>query len=231
MKMPRWIPGLQRKSTKETSARIRALLEKLTGVRAAEIKAGTAPDDLATKIMTTADPVTGQQFSQEEMVDQVAIFFLAGHETSASALAWALYILAVDQKSQDRIAAEAVEASAGDGFVFANMSKLPFTRNVFREVLRLYPPVPMMVRENLKPEVFRERKIKVGSQIVLSLWHLQRHERFWDRPDVFDPDRWDTEETRKVSRDAYMPFSSGPRVCTLRDSHISRDAPSLLYGP
>ncbi len=214
LKLPNWMHLFQRASTKKTSAKIRALLKKLTDERAAEIAAGTAPDDLATKIMTTADPVTGQKFTGDEMVDQVAIFFLAGHETSASALAWALYLLSLDQPAQARVAAEARDASAEGDFTFKNLSKMPFTRNVFRETLRLYPPVPMMIRENLREEVFRERRIKVGSQIVLSPWHLGRHQRFWDKPDVFDPDRWDRPENKKPAREAYIPFSTGPRVCT-----------------
>ena len=210
LKIPQWIPKLQGRRTRQTSADIRALLIRLTENRFAEIHAGTAPDDLATKIMTTKDPVTGAAFTASEMVDQVAIFFLAGHETSASALAWTLYLLAVDQDAQARIVDE---VSALDDFSFSNLSKLTYTRNVFREALRLYPPVPMMIRETLQPEVFRNRAINVGSQIVLSPWHIQRHERLWDRPDVFDPDRWNTDETRKCARKAYMPFSSGQRVC------------------
>lgn len=213
-KLPKWMHLFQRSSTKEKSAEIRKLLTKLTDDRTAEIAKGTAPDDLATKIMTTADPLTGKKFTGEEMVDQVAIFFLAGHETSASALAWTLYLLALDPASQNRVAAEAQAASAEGDFSFKNLSKMPFTRNVFRESLRLYPPVPMMVRENLRAETFRERRIKVGSQIVLSPWHLGRHERFWDRPDVFDPNRWDAPDNKQSARDAYIPFSSGPRVCT-----------------
>lgn len=210
-RLPKWIPFFQRKRTKQTSADIRKLLTQLTEDRARAIKAGTAPNDLATKIMTTKDPVSGEQFSPSEMVDQVAIFFLAGHETSASALAWALYLLAMDQEAQKRVAAE-VEAC--EKFTFANLSKLSFTRDVFRETLRLYPPVPMMIRENIRPEVFRQRKIRVGSQIVLSPWHLQRHERLWKAPDVFDPDRWARGQTRVCAREAYMPFSTGQRVCT-----------------
>ncbi len=211
LKIPNWIPKLQRRSTKHASAEIRKLLTSLTQDRFEEIKAGTAPDDLATKIMTTRDPVTGDLFSPSEMVDQVAIFFLAGHETSASALAWTLYLLAIDHKTQDKVA---TEVAAIDELSFSNLSKMPFTRDVFREALRLYPPVPMMVRENIKPEVFRKREIKVGSQIVLSPWHLQRHERFWDKPDVFDPGRWQQDAAKKSSREAYMPFSAGQRVCT-----------------
>jgi cytochrome P450 len=81
-------------------------------------------------------------------------------------------------------------------------------------VLRLYPPVPMMVRENRCPELMRARQVAKGGQIVLSPWHLHRHKRIWDRPDAFDPDRWQTDANRACARDAYMPFSAGPRVCT-----------------
>ena len=209
--LPRWMPRLHRRQTKASARQIRALITALTESRAAEIHAGTAPDDLATKIMTATDPVTGDRFGTEEMVDQVAIFFLAGHETSASALAWALYLLALRPDYQDRVAAEA--KALGDAPDFAALSKLKFTRDVFREALRLYPPVPMMVRENACPEEMRERPVKPGAQIVLSAWHLHRHERLWPQPDAFDPDRWQTEAGRVCGRDAYMPFSQGARVC------------------
>ncbi|NEU33439.1 cytochrome P450, partial [bacterium LRH843] len=125
----------------------------------------------------------GQTFAPDEMVDQVAIFFLAGHETSASALAWALYLLALYPEWQDRLAAEAQGLPEVPDF--SDMSKLQISRDVFRETLRLYPPVPMMVREASCPEQFRDRHVPKGSQIVLSPWHLHRHERLWDRPDDF----------------------------------------------
>jgi cytochrome P450 len=210
--LPRWVPRLHRGATRRSAATIRGLIAQLTAARAAEIAAGTAPDDLATKIMTTADPLTGERFTAEEMVDQVAIFFLAGHETSASALAWALYLLALCPAAQDRVAAEV--ADLPETPTFSDISRLKFTRDVFRETLRLYPPVPMMVRENACPEEFRGRAVAPGAQVVLSPWHQHRHERLWDTPDAFDPDRWQTEAGRHSARQAYMPFSAGPRVCT-----------------
>jgi cytochrome P450 len=210
--LPRWFPRLHRPATRRAAARIRALITDLTAARAAEIAAGTAPDDLATKIMTTADPLTSQRFDTGEMVDQVAIFFLAGHETSASALAWTLYLLATHPQAQERVAAEV--AGLPETPAFSDLSRLKFTRDVFREALRLYPPVPMMVRQNLKAEVFRDRPVKPGAQVVLSPWHQHRHERLWDNPDAFDPDRWQTDAGRQSARAGYMPFSSGPRVCT-----------------
>jgi cytochrome P450 len=209
--LPRWMPRFFRRRTRETAKSIRSLIARLTQARADEIAAGTAPDDLATKIMTTEDPETGERFTPEEMVDQVAIFFLAGHETSASALAWTLYLLALYPEWQERLAQESAALNDCD---FKVMSELKLSREVFREALRLYPPVPMMVREAGCPQEFRGREVKTGSQIVLSPWHLHRHERIWARPDAFEPERWQTEEGRGCAREAYMPFSAGSRVCT-----------------
>lgn len=210
--LPKWVPRLHRKSTLAAARRIRSLITQMTERHAQRIASGTAPDDLATKIMTMADPLTGERFSTAEMVDQVAIFFLAGHETSASALAWSLYLLAMFPEAQDKVAAEA--SGLPNAAELSAMSRLKFTRDVFREALRLYPPVPMMVRENRCPETLRGRPVKPGAQIVLSPWHIHRHERLWVNPDAFDPDRWSREETKDSARDAYLPFSAGPRVCT-----------------
>lgn len=210
--LPRWFPRFHRRRTKQTAQVIRQLITQLTTERMLAIRAGDAPDDLATKIMTTADPETGVRFDTEEMVDQVAIFFLAGHETSASALAWALYLLALYPDWQDRVAEEAAVLASPVQPEFSVVKKLQVSRDVFRETLRLYPPVPMMVRENTCPEQLRDRTAPAGSQIVLSPWHLHRHERLWERPDEFDPTRFETENGKSCLRDAYMPFSAGQRV-------------------
>jgi cytochrome P450 len=211
--LPTWMPRGHRAQTRATARAIRALITRLTTARMVEIEAGTAPDDLATKIMTTADPVTGDRFTTTEMVDQVAFFFLAGHETSASALSWALYLLARYPIWQERLAAE-TQTALQTGPDFAVMGKLRLARAIFREALRLYPPVPMMVRETTRPERFRDRDLPEGSQIVLSPWHLHRHERLWENPDGFDPGRWQTDNGKQCLRNAFIPFSAGARVCT-----------------
>lgn len=207
--LPRWMPRFYPRGTRANAAEIRGLIRRLTADRKAEIATGAAPGDLATKIMTTPDPETGQGFDTGEMVDQVAIFFLAGHETSASALAWTLYLMALYPEWQEKVAAEA----EGLEPEFGAVSRLRISRDVFREALRLYPPVPMMVREASCPERFRDRDVPEGSQLVLSPWHLHRHARLWENPDGFDPARWQTENGKKCQREAYIPFSAGPRVC------------------
>lgn len=209
--LPGWVPRFHRRRTVQTAREIRRLITQLVDARQKEIDAGTAPDDLATKIMTMRDPQSGERFSPQEMVDQVAIFFLAGHETSASAMAWALYLLASHPEWQDKLAEEAGQRDLSE---FSEVAKLKHSRDVFREALRLYPPVPMMVREATCPQNFRDREVPTGSQIVISPWHLHRHERLWENPDGFDPERWQTENGRTCMRNAFIPFSAGPRVCS-----------------
>jgi cytochrome P450 len=211
--LPKWVPRFHSRKARHTAATIRGLITQLTAARMQEIRAGTAPDDLATKIMTTPDPVTGDTFDTPEMVDQVAIFFLAGHETSASALAWSLYLLALYPDWQDRLAAEADEVIGPEIPYFSIINRLKQSRAVFREAMRLYPPVPMMVREATCPEQFRDRAVPKGAQIVISPWHLHRHERLWERPDEFDPARFTTPNGKACLRSAYIPFSTGQRVC------------------
>ena len=208
LKFPRWFPRWHSSRTRRTAAEIRTLIATLVSQRMAAINAGTAPDDLATRIMTTPDPETGRRFTAEEMVDQIAIFFLAGHETSAASISWALWLLANSPEWQDRVAAE-----AGALHDMSSLAQLRATRAVYRESLRLYPPVPMMVREAANTETFREREVPGGAQLILSPWHLHRHQRLWDRPDDFDPGRWETPEGKASARDAFIPFSAGQRVC------------------
>ncbi|MCG6111604.1 MAG: cytochrome P450 [Paracoccus sp.] len=207
--LPAWMPRPHSRRTRRTAGRIRGLIRDLVTDRQRAIAAGTAPDDLATKIMTTPDPQTGRCFTQAEMVDQVAVLFLAGHETSASVMGWALWLLAAHPDWQDRVAAEAATLTND----FASVSGLRTTRAVFREALRLYPAVAMFVREATHPETFRDRDVPRGAQLVVSPWHLHRHQRLWDRPDDFDPARWDTPEGKASARVAYLPFSAGPRAC------------------
>ena len=215
--LPGWIPRLFSRETRATAARIRALITRLTVDRMAAIEAGMAPDDLATKIMTTRDPVTGDMFDTEEMVDQVAIFFLAGHETSASALAWALYLIATHPDWQARLAQEALALHAyvaqGTAPGFGILRRFPLIRDTFREALRLYPPVPMLVREAARREVFRRRKLGAGTQVIVSPWYMGRNEAIWADPHDFRPERWQEAGNKACARDGFLPFSAGPRVC------------------
>ena len=184
-RLPRWLPRGIGRQTRAAADEIRHAIAALVDARAAEIAAGAAPEDLASKIMTTIDPESGTGFDRDEVIDQIAIFFLAGHETTASALAWALFLLSRDPAAQARARQEAVENPGISG-----LNRMTFTSNLLRETLRLYPPVPMMVRETTRAEALRNRTAPRGAALILSPWHLHRNPRHWDDPDAFDPDRF-----------------------------------------
>jgi cytochrome P450 len=171
------------------------------------------PQDILSSLIAARD-TDGSKFSEKELVDQIAVMFLAGHETSASALSWALYLVSRDKDIQDRMYAETELAFGQEGgFAPRHFKFLKLTRDVFRETLRLYPPVSFVPRDVTVPEVMRDKKLKKGSAIFISLWLLHRHREIWKNPDTFDPDRFSREDEKDAIRSAYMPFSQGPRVC------------------
>jgi cytochrome P450 len=171
------------------------------------------PKDILNSLIEARD-TDGSRFTEKELVDQIAVMFLAGHETSASALSWALYLIARDTDIQERMHAEAGRAFGQDGgFQPKNFKFLKLTRDVFRETLRLYPPVSFVPRDITAPESIRDKQLKKGSAIFISLWLMHRHREIWVNPDMFDPDRFSREEDKEAIRQAYMPFSQGPRVC------------------
>ncbi|MCY1546886.1 putative cytochrome P450 [compost metagenome] len=141
------------------------------------------------------------------------MLFLAGHETSASALTWALYLISQCPHLQDKMLAEIQEAVGERDFELSDIKSMPAVGNVFRETLRLYPPVGFFVREAAQSQCIRDKSVKEGSPILISPWLLHRHRTLWERPDEFDPDRFDTQAGKESSKCAYIPFSKGPRVC------------------
>ena len=173
----------------------------------------TPQTDILASLIGAHDPETGTGFSQTELLDQIAMLFLAGHETSATGMSWSLYLLANCPHLQDRLHGEAAEVLGERAPQFSDMKKLAFARDVFRETLRLYPPVAMVARDSTRTEHLGTREIPPGEVIFVPIWLLHRHKLHWDEPDAFDPDRFETENGREGLRCAYLPFSMGPRVC------------------
>ncbi len=175
--------------------------------------ASAPANDILGSLLQATDPDTGAHFARDELLNQVAMLFLAGHETSASALSWALHLLAHSPDIQERMHLE-VQRVAGAAPLQAHQLKdLELTWNVFKESLRLFPPVGFFAREVAEGDTMRDKILKKGDSVVISPWLIHRHRTLWDRPDEFDPDRFTTAEGRASARDAYLPFSSGPRVC------------------
>ncbi len=182
-------------------------------LQAARAGKPTPQNDILASLMTTVDPETGTRFDDKELLDQIAMLFLAGHETSATALAWSLYLMASCPHVQERAHAEAVKVYGERRPEFAHMRRLGFTRDVFREALRLYPPVAFVTRDAAHDETLMNREVDAGSVVIISPWLMQRHVKHWDEPDAFDPDRFETPNGREGLKCAYLPFSMGPRVC------------------
>ncbi len=173
----------------------------------------TPQGDILASLISARDPETGTGFTEKELLGQVAMLFLAGHETSATGMAWSLYLLANCPHMQERAFEEATQVLGQRAPSFADMRRMPFIRDIFRETLRLYPPVAMVARDSTKTEQMGNKEIPPGNVIFVPIWLLHRHRAHWNEPDQFDPDRFDTENGKEGLRCAYLPFSMGPRVC------------------
>jgi cytochrome P450 len=208
---PPFKPVPQKQEVLAACAAIRRLLGDLLDNRPGA--QGEGGDDMASAILAARDPDTGATFTREEVIDQLGVLFLAGHETSASALIWAVFILAQRGEFRDRLRAE-VQAVAGDGPITMEMAKrLPFVRNVFRETLRLYPPITFLPRVAIRDTVVGGVKMKRGAMLMISPWTMHRHEGHWEAPDMFDPDRFSGTREAAIRAGTYIPFGTGPRVC------------------
>ena len=174
---------------------------------------GKGEQDILASMIAIADPETGQRFSLDELCSQVVMLFLAGHETSAASLAFTLYLIAMEPAAQERMSQESIAVLADRPAQFTDMKRLDFIRDVFREALRLYPPMAFMPREAACPMQMRDKDIKPGDIVNVSPWLMHRHRRFWKEPDVFDPGRFADPASVESQRCAYLPFSQGRRVC------------------
>ncbi len=171
------------------------------------------PEDLLTKLMTTRDEDTGALMSDQLLLDNGVSLFFAGHETTARTLALLWYALAEHPEVEARLHAE-LDAVLGEAPpTIADLKKLPYTLQVIKEVMRLYPAAPMYPRDAVEDGELGGMRIPKGSRVVLFPYGTHRHPDFWEEPERFDPDRWLPE--REAARDphAYHPFAAGQRIC------------------
>lgn len=203
----------------------RLLAARLADARLAEAapsNRGTSPNDLLAALIEARDPETGAGFGREALVDQVCFLFLAGHETSASALGMAVYLLGRYPQVQQRLRAEVLEvigsrAGAPDRPLdFEDLRQLVYGAAIFNETLRLYPPVSFFIREARLDGELAGSRCPLRSLVTLSPWVIQRHEKHWSEPNGFRPERFLTNaspEERGWARDAFLPYGLGPRKC------------------
>jgi cytochrome P450 len=170
------------------------------------------PRDLFDLLVAARDPETGQAFGRDQLRDQVATLILAGHETTAVTLFWALTLLAQAPAEQERVAREAATRGFTEADAAATLANLPQTRAVVNETLRLYPAAFTMARQAIAGDSAAGLDIPRGALILIAPWVLHRHRRLWRDPDAFDPSRF-LPAAPPPARFAYLPFGTGPRVC------------------
>lgn len=211
MVLPTSIPTLRDLRRRRFQARWMRFMETIMQDRMRVAESET-PRDLFDLLRAARDPETGEAFSPDQLRDQLATLILAGHETTAVTLFWAMSLLAQDPAEQERVAEEAVRVPIQPESAMAAISALVRTRAVVNETLRLYPPAFTLVREALGPDRLGDFDLPKGSVVMISPWVLHRHQRLWRDPDAFDPGRFMPDKPQPP-RFSYLPFGAGPRIC------------------
>jgi len=203
------------------AAPIRAWLAAAIDARLSAPAAHT-PGDLLAALIEARDPQSGARFSRDGLVDQVCFLFLAGHETSASALGMAVYLLGCFPEVQQRLRAEVLQVLGSRAGAperplgFEDLRGLSYGAAVFNETLRLYPPVSFFIREAQGDTELAGSRCPMRSLVALSPWVIQRHEQHWSEPNAFRPERFLSDanaDDRRWARDAFLPYGLGPRKC------------------
>ena len=172
--------------------------------------AHTVPD-LLDLLLEGEDPKSGRKMTTAELRDNLLTFIVAGHETTALTLSWALYLCAFDQQVQDRARAEVQGVLGARAATAADIAQLPTIRRIVDETLRLYPPAGFLSRTAMQRDELCGREVLAGDTVILPVYALHRHHMLWADPDRFDPDRF--ADPKAIDRFAYLPFGDGPRTC------------------
>jgi len=213
LKVPFWLPRPAlwrvRSSTRVFRTEVHRLLKQR---RARETTAGT-PRDIVTLLIQARDPETGSALSDRIINDNLVTFIGAGHETTANALGWTLFLLSEFPWAYDRLAQEVDTVLNGDAPTIEDIPKLVFTRMVIEEAMRLYPPVPFLSRQAVRPDRLGDVEVRPRSLVVIAPWVVHRHRLLWEKPDLFEPERFAPDRRALVARFGYLPFGAGPRIC------------------
>ncbi len=207
--IPSWVPGAHRVAVRHATQRLDELMVDVVARARAD---GAEGDDLLCRLMAARDDA-GQPMSDHELRDELVTLFLAGHETTALAISYAVWLLAEHPEIQDAVHAELNAVLGGRDATPADLRRLTLLDAVIRETLRLYPPAWALGREVTEPFELGGHPMGVGAQVTVSPWVIHRDPRFWVGADRFRPQRWLRGETSALPKLAWMPFGGGPRVC------------------
>ncbi len=180
-------------------------------------RSSSPPDDLLTMLLEAKDEETGEGMTDKQIRDEVVTIFFAGHETTASTLAWTWYLLGRHPEVKDRFYQEVEEVLKGSRPSMADTQRLPYSRQIIDEALRIYPPAWMFARQSIEVDELGGYHIPAGTALMISPYITHRHPDFWEDAEVFNPDRFSPELAANRHRMAYFPFGGGPRLCIGKD--------------
>ncbi len=209
--LPAAIPTLRDLARRRFRSRWVAFMDEIIAARLRAPPEGK-PRDLFDMLLAARDPETGEAFSRAQLRDQMATMIVAGHETTALTLFWSLYLLASSRVDQERVAEEVRGVDLTPDAAADALARLPYTKAVVNEALRLYPPAFALARMAIGPDRLGDVTVPRGALIMISPWVLHRHLHLWTDPDAFNPSRF-LGEAPPAHRFAYMPFGAGPRIC------------------
>lgn len=212
--LPRWVPRPDAAEGRRALAEMDAIIRELIRRRRAKaVDGGDLGGDMLGMLLAAVDDENGGGLSDREVRDQMATFFLAGHETTATALAWCWYLLAHAPAVEAKLHAELDRVLNGRAPEYGDYDSLVYTRMVIEEALRLYPPAHTTARLAQADDRFGELELPKGTNVVISPWLMHRHRLYWANPDVFDPENFAPERVAQRRRFTYLPFGAGPRIC------------------
>jgi len=206
--MPRWMPRPMLPSGMGALKTLKRAADDLL-----EARENDPGDDLVGLLISATDPHTGEPLTHRERKDNLIGFFIAGHETTALTLTWALYLVGMHKPTLLRIRDEVRSVCQGSNVAYDDIEKLKFTRAVIDETMRLFPPAPILNRKCHQPIHVLGRDLNPGDHIILNNYIMHRAERLWDNPTAFDPDRFLDNPDLKSKGAPFMPFGAGPRIC------------------
>ena len=212
--MPDWIPRPGRLMSTRTLKQMKAIADDAITSRRdrpPSERASERPDDLLDLLLGAEDRETERRMNDAELADNLLTFIVAGHETTALTLGWALYLCAFDPAVQETARNEARTLLQGRTATAEDVPNLPLTRRIIDETLRLYPPAALVSRTARRADTLCGREIRAGDTVMLPIYALHRNQLLWDEPDRFAPARF--ADRKSIERYAYLPFGDGPRIC------------------
>ncbi|QCL93842.1 cytochrome P450 [Agrobacterium tumefaciens] len=207
---PEWIPHPGRRKARAAVGYLRSSLATVISERR---RKPIERNDLVSMLLEAKDPETGRMMSDKEIIDNLLTFITAGHETTALGLAWTFHLLSQNSDVERNVIDEIETVTAGEPVAAEHIARLTYTRQVFSEAMRLYPPAPVVTRTALQDFRLGEHDIPAGTVLYVPIYAVHRHTTLWEEPNRFDPSRFEPEKVKARHRYAYMPFGAGPRVC------------------